>query len=841
MYIQVQICVWFDTHCGVIEDNPDNPELPDRMRDSNSPPGSHEPEGVVHPDLPPDPLAQLPGLPSDIPEQLSEFVPVLEDLITAMKFIELLRSASLDNESEKLSFEVLNQLRNPSQKPLTVEDPDERLSIELFLSVTNASEATYNSVRTAIIYRYPDSRILSYYKVQKLVTQLTGIIPVIRDMCVKSCIAFTGPFADLDCCPKCNEGRYDAAFTNKKVPQKQFYTFPIGPQLQALWRTPEGADSMGYRARYTDKILKELHANGGERTSPYMDFFDGSDYLDAVQNGQISTDDMVLVMSVDGAQLYRNKESECWMWIWLIFNHAPDNRYKKKRVLPAGFMPGPHKPKNTDSFFYTGLYHVAAIQQEGLKIWDARKNTVFKSYIFVALATADGPGMACLNGCVGHSGKFGCRLYCPLSGRHKTGGTHYYPARQKPTGFTVEGCDHPDVDLQTLLENFNSQECIERYRANLKYVMSSANKTQYAERRLETGICKPSIFSGLPSKRILGIPGCFPLDIMHLPALNIPDLFLPLWRGTFECDKLSNDSKDNWEWKVLSDSTVWKTHGQMVANAKPYIPGSFDRPPRNPAEKINSGYKAWEFLLYFYGLGPALLFRILPDKYWVHYCKLVRGIRILLQEEIHPEELKEAHEKLIEFSDEFETLYVQRREDRIHFVRPCIHTLSHLAPETARVGPNIICSQWVMERHIGNLGEEIKQHSNVFANLAQRGLRRCKINALKAMIPNLEPPENPVPRGAKILSNGYILLRAMDNAARQVTLHETNAIKKYKEGLGDDSDVPPITKWARLKLPNGQIARSAWKETLKSLENLRTARNVQVGKYHQIIWLININ
>ncbi|KAJ6528077.1 hypothetical protein B0H19DRAFT_1195027 [Mycena capillaripes] len=38
------------------------------------------------------------------------------------------------------------------------------------------------------------------------------------------------------------------------------------------------------------------------------------------------------------------------------------------------------------------------------------------------------------------------------------------------------------------------------------------------------------------------------------------------------------------------------------------IPGSFDRPPRNPAEKINSGYKAWERLLYVYGAGPALLY-----------------------------------------------------------------------------------------------------------------------------------------------------------------------------------------------------------------------------------------
>ena len=89
--------------------------------------------------------------------------------------------------------------------------------------------------------------------------------------------------------------------------------------------------------------------------------------------------------------------------------------------------------------------------------------------------------------------------------------------------------------------------------------------------------------SGFPSKHILGVPGCFPLDIMHLPALNIPNLFTPLWRGTFECAK--TDSKDNWGWAVLRLPAVWKAHGKMVTDATPYIPGSFDRPPRNPAER----------------------------------------------------------------------------------------------------------------------------------------------------------------------------------------------------------------------------------------------------------------
>ena len=43
-----------------------------------------------------------------------------------------------------------------------------------------------------------------------------------------------------------------------------------------------------------------------------------------------------------------------------------------------------------------------------------------------------------------------------------------------------------------------------------------------------------------------------------------------------------------------------------------------------------------------------------------------------------------------------------------------------------------------MECTIGNLGEEIRQPSNPYANLSQRGLLRCQVNALTAMIPDLQ-------------------------------------------------------------------------------------------------------
>lgn len=74
----------------------------------------------------------------------------MEDLLIANKFIQCLKEASLDNKYEKIDAEILHQIRHPFTTPFTLDNPDDRLSIDIYLSVTNASEATYNSVKDAI-------------------------------------------------------------------------------------------------------------------------------------------------------------------------------------------------------------------------------------------------------------------------------------------------------------------------------------------------------------------------------------------------------------------------------------------------------------------------------------------------------------------------------------------------------------------------------------------------------------------------------------------------------------------------------------------------------------------
>ena len=541
-------------------------------------------------------------------------------------------------------------------------------------------------------------------------------------MCPNSCLAFTGPYSDEEVCPLCGASRWNQErlqFTNgrSKVPAKRFTTIPLGPQLQVLYCDPDQAHQMHYLYERTQQIFAELRRTGS--ISSVDDIAAGWDYLGAVLDGDIKKDDIVLMVSLDGAQLYESKQSDCWIYIWIILNLSPDKRYKKVHVCPGEFIPGPNKPKNIDSFLFVGLHHIAALQHEGLHIWDASEDCAFKSGLYLLFKTADGPGLVCWDGMVGHSGRKGCRVYCPMQGRRKNQGTHYYPALLKPLD-NIPGSDHPDINIFQLPLGGSGD-----YADNLMRVISAPSQQQWEICRTETGITKPPLILGLEPSRSLGVPLCMTTDLMHL-ASNLSDLLISLWRGNMECGR--TDDKNSWDWAVFHDEDTWTAHGKAVEEAGMFIPGSFDRKPRNIADKINMDYKTWEFHLYIFGLAPALLYGVLPERYWINFCKLVCGIQIMSQHVISKQDLEHAYVLLCSWGRESELIYYQFRQDWLHFVRPCVHQVLHLVTETMHKGPPICYTQWTMERTIGNLGQEIWQPSKLYENLAEEGVWQSRVS-----------------------------------------------------------------------------------------------------------------
>ena len=103
-----------------------------------------------------------------------------------------------------------------------------------------------------------------------------------------------------------------------------------------------------------------------DKTEVYNDVFSGDAYLDAIEASEINEHDTLLMFSIDGAQLYWDKKLECWIYIWILLELAPDERYKVWNILPGGIIPSPKGPEHLKSFLFPGLAHVSALQKEGL-------------------------------------------------------------------------------------------------------------------------------------------------------------------------------------------------------------------------------------------------------------------------------------------------------------------------------------------------------------------------------------------------------------------------------------------------------------------------------------------
>jgi hypothetical protein len=252
---------------------------------------------------------------------------------------------------------IAHQLQHPAEEVPSLEDPDHRFCLEIYLSTQNASQATYIKVVKSY-QRWMEKLghkpyILSFYWVEKLVKDLTGVEEIYTDMCEDSCVAFDGPYAHLNFCPfpGCGKSQY---LPNGNQ-QKCCITIPIRPQLQARWQNVNSIQSLLYRHRCKEKLVAKLTGSGGRKVTPYCDLFDGSDYWDVVVEGHIQDNDMVLAMSFDGAQLYHNKASDAWIWIWILMDYDITDCYKKKSILVGGMILGPKKPKFLESFLFKGL------------------------------------------------------------------------------------------------------------------------------------------------------------------------------------------------------------------------------------------------------------------------------------------------------------------------------------------------------------------------------------------------------------------------------------------------------------------------------------------------------
>lgn len=395
--------------------------------------------------MPPEVGEQPPGNPP-----LFSRIPSIQ---TTLEFQQALQNATLQNSA--LDDDAIYCLQNPRTEQIDLSaDPCLDWSISAFIDCLNASNKTYSKLHDTYLRTHPEQDMLSFAQVKKRLGDMTGLVPIKSDMCPNSHIAYTGPYADLTRCPTCSEPRYDPIIFEKsggKVAQKYFYTLPVGFQIQAARSSREGAEKFAYAYDDMKSLLAELEAANRDISDIdiFKDVLQSRGLLEAVRDGVIGKNDTILQFSIDGAQLYRHKKSDTWIYLWMFVNYSPDFRFKKTYVYPGGIFPGPNAPEHLDSFLFPGLHHVIGLMKEGLKVWDALQERVVVDRPFFAFATADTTAMEKLLGFVGATGCCGCRRFCGQLGRHLFGIPTYYPACMHPVDCDLpdDQCTHTDIDL----------------------------------------------------------------------------------------------------------------------------------------------------------------------------------------------------------------------------------------------------------------------------------------------------------------------------------------------------------------------------------------------------------
>ncbi|KAF8576146.1 hypothetical protein K439DRAFT_1664746 [Ramaria rubella] len=393
---------------------------------------------------------ELAGLPEG-------FVSVVPELVRSLEFIHALEAATLKNGD--LQGHALDTLCHPRECLLNIDESAEMYSLKQYITTLSSPHHTYTDFRENHNEFFPESPMLSLDQLKHKIAEWSGVEVVIHDMCPRTCIAYTGPYKNMESCPTC-------------------------------------------------------------------EMYHGSEYLDACERKDILRTDSVFMGSMDGAQLYQDKQSDFWILIWILMDLGEDVQYKKSHVLLAAVIPGPNNPGDMDSFFFPSYHHISALQRdpEGLCIWNAIDDTVFKSRLFFFMSTADGLGSVHFICLVGHHGAYPCHLFCRLKGRWKPGMGFYYAALLKPDQYDVSNCNHPDVPVEAI----QGSSCA-NYSTKLTYILKARNISNFRECRKDTGISGPPLYLGLPMERRLSLTGALAGDSMHAPTLNIGDLMVPLW------------------------------------------------------------------------------------------------------------------------------------------------------------------------------------------------------------------------------------------------------------------------------------------------------------------------
>ncbi|KEP45893.1 transposase family Tnp2 protein, partial [Rhizoctonia solani 123E] len=453
---------------------------------------------------------------------------------------------------------------------------------------------------------------------------LSALKPVEYHCCKNSCICYAGYLADLEECPYCHTLRLNASGR----PYAVFHHIPLIPQLKALLRNRTTFEKMQYRANFKrsathirdafDAILYEILCatrvvvDGVEQ--PYRHFEDFRE--------------VALGVTLDGMGPFKRRNHSCWPILIIIYNLPPEIRNHISNMICTGVIPGPHSPKDLNSFLQPLIDELIELAR-GVEAVDVVNEQIFSLRAHIIAAFGDLPAMAKLMEFIGHNGRFPCRLCNIMSipGRTAKDATHLYCPLHRSDD---TGVDPYNLPLRT------HQECLD----NGYNVLRAPNDTARANLATECGIKGVTLLAQLSSVKI---PDSFPVEAMHLVWINLIPQLADLWREKF------NGFDAGFE-DYLIDPLVWNFVGEKCVESAGTTPSSFGCSV--PHFKNRSHFTAESWSRWATHIAPNLLRRRFMDpRYYVHFVQLVNLMNKCTDFAIERSELPAIRQGFVELSE----------------------------------------------------------------------------------------------------------------------------------------------------------------------------------------------
>jgi hypothetical protein len=103
--------------------------------------------------------------------------------------------------------------------------------------------------------------------------------------------------------------------------------------------------------------------------------------------------DVALHMTLDGVQVVKVGHHEATPVVLINLNLPPEDRYKVENILASTIIPGPHKPKDLDSFLQPLVEELKDLDR-GVQAYDANTGCTFNLKAWITMVTGNSPAIA---------------------------------------------------------------------------------------------------------------------------------------------------------------------------------------------------------------------------------------------------------------------------------------------------------------------------------------------------------------------------------------------------------------------------------------------------------------